>query len=494
MSRAGCAGYIHLGTAGYTTSGRSARESLGGEGGYFDALFSSNVRCHGKVATGLHGHQSRALRHARGLHRQDPASSDGRLVSTPRTIGGGSGRPSRPDPAAPRRRRRDWHRRAGLLPLGYLAAATVTAPLAAAGILGGWLVLHIVLLGAISNAIVVWSSHFAAAILHSPAPQRRSSEAARLAVLNGGILAVLTGGSAGPPWLGLAGAVVIFAAIAAHLLALAAMLRRALPARFGTVVRYYLAAGLAFLTGIPAGAWMLYLPDYQRPRILIFHAQVNVLGWVALTVVGTLLTLWPTVLRTQIPPSAERAARRGLLCSGPGLVLLAAGTALWLRPVIAAGLAAFSAGLLIALSPAVTTARQRPPRSFAALSIAAGTGWLLVAIGWDAWAILTAPSPATAASRFDPLTIALTVGFAAQAVVGALTYLLPMALGGGPAVVRRNTVGLGQFGWQRVIAANAGLIAAVCPGPAALRVTGIALLVAALTVFLARAMALVVGR
>jgi nitrite reductase (NO-forming) len=33
-----------------------------------------------------------------------------------------------------------------------------------------WLALHLVLLGGLTNAIVVWSEHFAAALLRVPAP------------------------------------------------------------------------------------------------------------------------------------------------------------------------------------------------------------------------------------------------------------------------------------------------------------------------------------
>jgi nitrite reductase (NO-forming) len=50
------------------------------------------------------------------------------------------------------------------------------------------------LLGAVTNAIIVWSRHFADALLHTP--QRdgdRRAQAARLLLLNLGVLAVLAG-------------------------------------------------------------------------------------------------------------------------------------------------------------------------------------------------------------------------------------------------------------------------------------------------------------
>jgi hypothetical protein len=57
---------------------------------------------------------------------------------------------------------------------------------------------------------------------------------------------------------------------------------------------------------------MLLLDDGHRPRLLLFHAHINLLGFVTLTVLGTLLTLWPTVLRTRIADTAPRAATRAL--------------------------------------------------------------------------------------------------------------------------------------------------------------------------------------
>jgi nitrite reductase (NO-forming) len=52
--------------------------------------------------------------------------------------------------------------------LAYLAAGGVTLLLGRRVAGGGWLALHLVLLGAATNAIVVWSEHFAAALLRAP--------------------------------------------------------------------------------------------------------------------------------------------------------------------------------------------------------------------------------------------------------------------------------------------------------------------------------------
>ncbi|MGP4050629.1 radical SAM protein [Streptomyces sp. 2A115] len=76
---------------------------------------------------------------------------------------------------------------AGAVGLSLLSAtAQQTLPVAR------WLAIHLFLLGAATTAIVVWSEHFAVAMLHAPQPDRRWSNA-RLAGVNTGVVGVLTG-------------------------------------------------------------------------------------------------------------------------------------------------------------------------------------------------------------------------------------------------------------------------------------------------------------
>jgi hypothetical protein len=387
-----------------------------------------------------------------------------------------------------------WHRRTGLVPVAYLAgivAVGIAHPFVPQG---RWLLIHLLLLGAVTNAILIWSTHFAAAILRAPAPPRRHGEAARLVVLNAGVLAVLTGGTAGPPWLGVAGAGMVFAAVAAHLWVMAGRLRHALPARFAVTVHYYLGATVALLAGIPAGAWMLLLDDAHRPRLLLFHAHVNLLGWVTLTILGTLLTLWPTVLRTRMVPDAGRATTRALPLCLTGLGCLSVGTLAWWPVLAVTGLALFAVAVLLVAVPAVATARQRPPASFATWSIAAGMGWLLVALVWDAWTLLHADGASAAADGFDTILVPLAVGFVAQVLIGALAYLLPMALGGGPVRVRERTARLDAYWPQRVTMANLALAVFLLPVPPYVRITTSLLILAALAQFLVPALRVLLSR
>jgi hypothetical protein len=377
-----------------------------------------------------------------------------------------------------------WHRRVGLLPLCYLAAIVLVAFAHPVIPEWRWLLIHLLLLGAATNAIVVWSSHFANAVLRVAPPANRRGEATRLAVLNAGIVAVLAGGLGGADWhpLAVGGSAVVFAAVLAHLTALASRLRKALAPPLVVTVHYYLVATTALLVGIPAGAWML-LVDNRAP-VLLFHAHVNVLGWITLTVLGTLLTLWPTVLGTRMADGAVRWAVRALPLAVAGLGLLGLGVLAWWPVVAAAGVVVFAAAVIVSAVPAVAAGWRRPPSSFAAWSIAAAVGWLLVALGVDAVTLVGAADAAAAVAGFGSVLVPLLAGFVAQVLIGALAYLLPMVLGGGPARVRTRQAVLDRYWAQRVAMGNAALAVYLLPVDSYVRITTSLLVLAALVQFL----------
>jgi nitrite reductase (NO-forming) len=268
----------------------------------------------------------------------------------------------------------------------------VAAWLTAAGVAGAagsvlpharWVVVHLLLLGAVSSAVMIWSTHFATTLLRAPDPPGSNGFRARLGGLNAGALVVVLGvaGDRGP--VVALGAVLVGASAAAHAGALVAAARRALPSRFVLVVRYYVAAALL----LPVGAWLGYLltrpgiGDDLTARLRLAHEAVNLLGWIGLTVAGTLVTFWPTVLRTRLPDGSQRAARRALPLLLLGIGLIAAPAAAGLRPPVAlTGVGGYDAGLILLAGPWVAALRQRPPRSMAAWSLLAGTGWWLLTL------------------------------------------------------------------------------------------------------------------
>jgi nitrite reductase (NO-forming) len=371
--------------------------------------------------------------------------------------------------------------------VGWLLAVVVVALAHPFVPVPRWLMIHLLLLGAITHAILVWSRYFADALLHTaPGPDDRRVQGRRLLLLNAGVLTVVTGVLGGAWSVTLTGASAVAAAVIWHGLALVRQLRRALPSRFGVTVRYYVAAACLLPVGAGLGATLARDPSGPwHDRLVLAHAFVNVLGWMGLTVVGTLVTLWPTMLRTRIADGAEQAAGRAL----PVLVasiLLAAGAALaGSAPAVALGLVGYLGGLAVVARPSLAATRGAVSWSYATWSVLAAMLWLGGALAALAVGVITSPTWAEAAGWFGWLSPYLAGGFGAQVLIGALSYLVPVALGGGPGPVRAATAVLERGSPLRIAVINAGLLVCVLPVPSAVRVPASVLVLAGLASFLA---------
>lgn len=393
-----------------------------------------------------------------------------------------------------------WHTVGAFIVAGYLLAAVAVVVarfavpgLALPGLVPGWLPLHLLLLGAATNAVFIWSRHFAEALLHAP-PDPVAAARLRLIVLNAGVIAVLAGVAAGLTPVAIAGAALVIAAIAAHTAALVAMMRAKtlLAGVLRIVAWYYVAAGVALAMGAIIGSLLAAGVSAHRTTLdaalMLAHAHLNLFGWLGLPIVGTEFMLWPTVLRTRMSEAAPRIARRVLILLVIGLagttVTLLAGAqvtgfgqtaARWLA---AAGMAAFTGGVAWSLVPAVQEMRAAPPRSCAAWALLAGNSWLILGLAADTIA-LAAGLPFAHRLLERHLIPALGIGAVAQILVGALTYLLPVTIGGGPAGGKAMARVL-DYAWPvRLIAVNAGVIglAAAPPSSAWRLVAWVAVLV-----------------
>ncbi|WP_432054288.1 multicopper oxidase domain-containing protein [Streptomyces sp. bgisy022] len=349
-----------------------------------------------------------------------------------------------------------------------------------------WLLVHLLLLGAVSNAVIIWSGHFAASVLRLPEANRGAPALLRLACFNAGAVGVITGLLTGRLPVVLVGAALVAGAVAAHAVWLVRLLRRALPGRFAMTVRYYAAASALLPVGAALGVVLARgdLPGDLRERVLLAHEMVNLLGWIGLTVAGTLITLWPTMLRTRVADGAERAGRRALPVLVAGLVLAVAAALLAPPPLVAPGVVLHTVGLVVAGRPWLREARAKAPRSFAAWSVAAGAVWLTGSLIALTAALLSSGSWATVASRTSLLTAPLAAGWIAQVLLGALSFLVPVVLGGGPAAVRAATAGLERAWPARLTVTNTALLLCVLPVPSMVRVACSALLLLVLLHFL----------
>ncbi|GFG70176.1 multicopper oxidase domain-containing protein [Mycolicibacter senuensis] len=327
-----------------------------------------------------------------------------------------------------------------------------------------WLPVHALLLGAATNAIVIWSGHFTTTLCRVPDPPHWHL-VAKLAVLNAGVIATLAGVTWNAEALtGLGGAVVAAVGVA-HGAELIAMKKSALSARFDYLVGFYLAAVVALLIGSAAGATMAFGVARWYARLWTTHVHVMLYGWIGLTVVGTLFTLWPTTIREKITPRSFAMARRALPTLTAGLAIATAGLiadSWWLA---AAGLAGYAIGAGLAI------VGLWPGRSFtgpAAWMLVGATGWLGVAVVIEVVALIAGRSvdvlPAFVEHTLLPL---LAVGFVAQILLGALSQLLPILVAHGPPI-RKAVIAYLDQGWQvRVAAINVAvpLVAGPWRGP-----------------------------
>lgn len=315
---------------------------------------------------------------------------------------------------------------------------------------GRWLVVHLFTLGVLSNLVLALTDHFARTLLHA---RGQGPRPARLLAWNGGTLLLLTGLPSDEVAVFAAGASVLLVVVCWLYADLRRLRRASLSGRFAFVVRGYERACGAFLhgallgllmgTGALGGAW------YGAGRLA--HLHVNILGWGGLTLLATVVFFGPTVMRARIEPGADTAAARvlrvaalALTLSALALLLTGAGgaAAVAARLAAGAGLAVYAWAATVICLPVLRTLRRgrlSPP----ALHLAAACTWLLVAVWLDVAVVLGGLT-----GRLDAIGAILLVGVLGQAILGALSYLGPMAGGRRPGF---------DTGWVRTGAANVGV-------------------------------------
>ena len=348
----------------------------------------------------------------------------------------------------------------------------------------GWLLLHIVLLGALTQSIVVWSWHFAQTLLHAAeAPGGRRHQTWRLTLLNGGAILVIVGVPTHEWWVTLVGGTIVGAAAGWHGWALWRMLRRALPSRFRVSVHYYLGSAASLAVGAGLGVWLAHLEDGAlHSHVLVAHALMNVLGWVGLTLTGTLLTLWPTMLRTRMDDRAVRWTRLVLPGFVTALAVAVGGALLGWSWLAASGVACYLVALALWGRGLWGPVRTRPPSEFAPASVAAGLAWLTVGVAWVGWNLASTSDWSRIDETFIWPASTLAIGLL-QVLLGATSFLLPSVLGGGPSVVRAGQAWLNHWWSARIAVLNVCVLLWVLPTPWPLKWAGACLGILAVVSF-----------
>ncbi|TFC06504.1 copper oxidase [Cryobacterium adonitolivorans] len=378
-----------------------------------------------------------------------------------------------------------WHIVSGILVPAWLAAAVVFTVLHRLVPSSGWLLVHLLLLGAVSTAILIWSQHFADTLLRRKALGHRFSLGLRLSAHTVGAILVMTGMVIDAYPLVLVGGILVGLNAIMHAVVIVSQSRGAMPGRFAPLVRYYVASALMLAGGVVLGILMARLDgggeDYER--LFIGHLGLNLLGWVGLTVIGTIALLWPTVLHTRVE-GATLAGGHTLTVLVGALGLLALGCLADLRLIVALGVLVYLVGLGMVLGEAVGHLRRAPAVTFAAWSLGAALAWFALCTFGFGLQLALAPSWTAAAAGVETLVPYFAVGFAAQILLGALSHLVPVVLGGGPAALKATAAELDRGGLFRAVVVNGALALTLLPVSSTLTVLLSMLTVGTLASFL----------
>ncbi|MFZ2227233.1 MAG: hypothetical protein WA090_00220 [Candidatus Nanopelagicaceae bacterium] len=346
--------------------------------------------------------------------------------------------------------RADWHLRANVTVIFYLVAGLISGVIQPGehNSQPPWLTVHLLLLGAVTNAIITWTDHFVSALLWARASNRRR-QMVIIFLLNISIVGILISVSTQIKLLTIFFASLMIATIIYFLGGISIAIKRSINKRFMDLLRYYQFAALFIVVGTVLGVIASFKSheDLMQPRLALAHLHANLLGWVGISVIGTLVTLWPTVLRTPMHKRAIHAAVIGLrfILVGTSMSIIAA-IQDW-QFLSGLSLACYLLGASITLTPAILTMRtKRPdrPGSWMLLTGAIGMGVLLLA---DIALQLRYSEPEKILSAIEGHILLLFTLFLFPTLLGALTYLLPVVLGRGPALNRELETILSR-GWK----------------------------------------------
>jgi hypothetical protein len=351
------------------------------------------------------------------------------------------------------------------LSAAYLAGALVVFALPAIRT-GHWAGTHLAFAGAALVAIGTFMPHFGATLAGS-LPVPAALRMAAIGLLAIGALLAVSGVLAAAPIVTVVGAIALWAGLALTAWNTFRPARQPLARRHPIAqLAYALAlAQVALGIGLPVllvVGWEPAVTGWAGLRAA--HVWLNLHGFLSLTIVATLIYLYPTVVGVAARASPALAATIVGVASGPPIVT--AGILLDVGPVAAIGglLTVTGAGSLVAY--AWSTWRRRTPwksdvgwHRLAVGHLSAGIGWYLVAALLATTGIVR-DGPAPSDWSLGALSMPLLGGWVVQTLVGAWTYLAPaVATSSEPIRIRQRSV-LGRHARVRLALWNAGVLLA----------------------------------
>lgn len=321
--------------------------------------------------------------------------------------------------------RRRWHTIAFSLVALWIA---VGVGITVANYLGApvvwWDLIHPFTLGALTTAILVFSTHFTEALTRAPAAGFRGV-GARVGLVQVGLVLLLID-RAGYDWGVLAdsGSALVSVAVTWHLWALWSKLRGSLSGSFAVTVPFYLAAA-CFMVGSVLLVILAAHGVGNYSLLVAAHSRGMVWGFALLTIVGTVVTLLPTLTRTPISSVARARCGRALTvhCVGLGVAMLADASGLTRAAGMAQLLTALAAVFII---QPVLAGALGGVKTTASVSAMAGLVWMLALCAGDAAATLAGAYPRAVTLLLMPAFVGAGL---LQLVTGVLHHMLPILAG-----------------------------------------------------------------
>lgn len=385
---------------------------------------------------------------------------------------------------------KSWHRRASKPIIYWMALFIVLGSVHIIIPNYRWVLIHMFTLGIVTNSIVVWSQHLTEKFTQSKLPDStRPGQLHRIWVLNGGVVIAVIGQILHEAWdkhwiLTQLGATVIAVVVGWHGVSLLRQWR-ALDAdkRFRNVVLGYVVSALCLPLGAILGALLaMGLDAPWHERLLLAHIALNVLGFVGIAAAASLTILFPAIWRTR-GGSNRFSLTLGLQAFG--LVMATGGALADVGAVAGVGVIVYAAGWVASwqLWLQFTGAVLKDPRdriNYPSVSVLLAITWLTLAlVHFGVRLILARDGLATV----ELPTLPLLVGFAAQLLIGVMSYLLPTTMGGGPQALRAGMKEMNRAGLYRATLINGGLLIWLTTTYSWLAVTASMLCLAALAVF-----------
>lgn len=311
-----------------------------------------------------------------------------------------------------------------------------------------WTTIHLVTLGVLTNGILQWSWYFARGLLRLEPHSKRAGRDAviRSVTFNVALAGLVAAMWAGASFVTVALATAIGLVVAWHGIAILLAAREALGSRHAPLVRYYVAASALFVVGCAlAGMLTVALLDPNAPawllaarhQLTLAHGLVMVAGWIGLSIAGTIVTLGPTVLRTRMEPDSSSVAVRGLPWLFVAVLVAGASAGLGWMAVAGTFFTLYCLGLLLWVGlPLARVALAKGLREHAGWTLMGGVVWSGVGLVVTSVVILRAPDATVARDAIMAWIPVLGIAGPGQIFIGALTYLLPVVVGGGPSTVR----------------------------------------------------------